>query len=206
MANLVQNRNEFEACTAMLSERIGDISFENNPFKEHFKCFLGFEFDFIYHELFFEGIKRFLQKINNQSVIFYTIDPSPEKYFFHHFGKYSVFEISNTATDDELNEVMTQDPGGSPADSLNTNSDVISWFSRAKSWAILGSREWEIAVVGFENQEIKQKFIESFSEDAQTMFTTIQVQSDALDEMLCFNNEAKEAYQNLVKNYGDRVT
>ena len=159
MAKLIQNKFEFEIYKEMLFERISDDEFEKNPFKGHFKHFLGFEFEFNYHELFFEGIKSFLQKIDNASVVFYTIDPSPEKYFYRHFGKYSVFEISSNASDEELNEIMTQDPGNSPADSLDTNANEISWFSKSDDWSILGSREWEIAVVGFTNKEIKKEFL-----------------------------------------------
>lgn len=205
MANLVLKKNEFEGYKSRLYEHFKDTSFDYNPFKERFKYFVGFEFEFIYHELFFEGLKHFLHKIDNHSVVFYTIDPSPEEYFYHHFGKYSVFEISSFATDAELNAIMTQDPGNSSADSICTSSDEIAWFSKSNEWAILGYRDWEIAVVGFTNLETKQKFIESFSEDAQTMFTSIKVQAEALDEMLCFNKEAKEAYQNLVENYRDRA-
>lgn len=206
MATLVQSKIEFERIKTMLFDRISDAEFENNPFNERFKYFVGFEFDFIYHESFFVGLKMFLRKIDNETVIFYTIDPPPDKYFYKHFEKYSVFEISNIATDEELTTIMTQEPIENSADSICISSDEIAWFSKSKEWAILGSREWEIAVVGFATLETKLQFLESFSEDAKTMFTSLQVQAEALDEMLCFNGDAKKAYQNLVENYRDRAT
>lgn len=205
MATLVQSKNEFEKYKTMLFDRISDAEFESNPFNERFKYFVGFEFDYIYHNSFFEGLKIFLSKTDNKTVVFYTIDPSPEKYFYKHFEKYSVFEISNVATDEELTKILTEDPGGSPSDDLCTNTNEIAWFSKSKEWAIIGSRDWEIAVVGFTDTEIKKLFIDSFNDDAQTMFTSVQVQAEALDEMISFNDDAKKAYQNLVVNYKDRA-
>ncbi len=205
MANLVRSKSEFNGYKIEFLNRFLEKGFDQNPFKEYYNYFLGFEFDFIFHKSFFDGLKVFLGKIGDSSVVFYTIDPSADKYFFHYFGNYSVFEISSDATDEELNEILTLDPGDSPADALCTNSNEIAWYSSSKEWAIIGSRDWEIAIVGFTSTNIKDKFVKSFDEDAQTMFTTIQVQAKTLDEMLNFNEEGKTAYENLVHNYQDRT-
>lgn len=205
MANFVVIPSEFEIYKAMLLERFTNADFQDNPFNDRYKYFIGFEFDFIFHESFFNGLKNFLIEIGDSLVIFYTIDPSPEEYFYRHFKKYSVFKISNLASNKELTNILTKDPGDSPADDLCTNSNEIAWFSNSKECAIIGSRDWEIAIVGFTDLSIKKHFIESFSEDAQTMFTTVEEQSIILGEMLSFDKKVTIAYEKLSTNYKDRT-
>ncbi|THV61792.1 hypothetical protein EK417_07705 [Chryseobacterium candidae] len=83
-------------------------------------------------------------------------------------------------------------------------SDDIAWFSDSNDWAIIGSRDWEIAVVGFTSLETKEIFIKSFGESAD-MFTSVEKQAEILDEMLNFNNNEKNEYYKLAKNYIDKV-
>src|SRR5690606_15426118 len=111
--------------------------------------------------LFFEGLKEFLSKIGDKTVTFYTIDPPPEEYFYKHFQKYSVFEISNDATDKELNHIMMKNPGDNSADAIALTSDEISWHSSSNDWGIMGSKDWEVAIVGFTSENIKELFIKS---------------------------------------------
>ena len=205
MVEFVVNKIEFERYKARFCTLFSQVDFKENPFNENFKYFLAFEFEYIFHELFFEELKYFLKQMGSHSVVFYTIDPSPEEYFYRHFEKYSIFEISTFATDEDLSQIMTKDPGGSPADTICVGSNEVCWFSDSDDWAILGSREWEIAIIGFTNLNIKQKFIKSLSEDGQTMFTSIKTQVDALDDMLGFNKEIKEEYRKLVESYKDRA-
>lgn len=204
MANFVVIHSEFETYKEMLLERFTNADFQDNPFNSRYKYFIGFEFDFIFHESFFGGLKNFLSKNGDSCSIFYTIKPSPEEYFYSHFNKFSVFTISNLASNKELSDILTKDPGDSPADNICTNSNQIAWFSNFKEYAIIGSRDWEIAVVGFTDISIKKQFIDSFSEDARTMYTTIERQTLILDEILNFNIKAKEAYRKLSDNYVDR--
>lgn len=204
MTDFVTDKEEFVKYKSRFFQLFVNDDFENNPFFSDFKYFLSFEFDFIHNKSFFEGLKNFLKSIGYKTVTFYTIDPSPEDYFYKHFNKFSVFEININAPDKELNDIMMKDPGNSSADALAINSNEISWFSNSNEWAIIGSRDWEIAVVGFTNEKIKQNFIDSFSEDAQTMFTSMKTQVDALDEMLNFNDKIKAEYTKLVESYKNR--
>jgi hypothetical protein len=198
-------KSEYNSIRKLFNERFFQNEFEKNPFNEKFKLFVGCEFDFIFHELFFEGIKAFLGKLDDTNLIFYTIDPSPNEYF-KHFKKYNILNISINATDAELNEIMMAELDERYASALAIWSNEISWFSQSNEWAIFGSREWEIAIVGFVNLEVKQKFIQSFSDDAQTMFTSIETQVSALDEMLKFDKETKSQYKKLIQCYQDKTS
>ena len=179
---------------------------KKNPFNNSFKHFSAFEFEFIYDELFFEGLKVFLEQMENQKVCFYTIEPSPEEYFYNRYRKYSIFEITTSSPDVDLNNIMTKDPTGDSEDSICTSSDKVCWFSKSDKWAILASRDWEIAIAGFSDLEVKEKFMASFTKDVQTMFTSVQEQVNILDEMLGFSTEVKVEYQKLIESYsGNRV-
>lgn len=205
MIDFIINTDEFERYKARFHTLFHQKDFEKNPFKDAFKYFAGFEFDFIYHKSFFEGLKVFLSKIGSEFVTFYTISPPPESYFYRRFEKYSVFEISSLASDSDLNEIMTKNPDEDSFDSICASSDEIAWFSESDNWAILGSRDWEIAIIGFTDIEVMKKFTLSFREEAQTMFTSIKTQADALNDMLCFNEQIKADYDKLVDHYRNKV-
>lgn len=204
MVDFVKRKEDFEKYKYRFNTLFKQgIRFEDNPFNECFKHFVAFEFDFIYHESFFKGIKNFLSEKGVGTVIFYTIDPSPEEYFYHHFEKYSVFEISSNATDEELSKIMMKNPGDSPADALAINSNEISWFSPSDDWAIIGSRDWEIGLIGFIDQTTKELFLNSFSESVD-MFFPIQQQVEIYQGMFEFTEVRKKIYDKLIKNYQER--
>ncbi len=205
MTNFVTETEEYLKYKARFTKLFTDGNFEINPFNEHFKYFIGFDFDFIFKESFFERLKEFLTRIKNRKVVFYTIDPSPEEYFYKHFEKYSVFEIDTKSTYQDLNEIMYKAPDDENfADSIGINSNDISWFSASNDWGIIGSRDSEIAVVGFTSKSIKRLFISSFGEESH-MFTTIEKQVEIMRELIDFSSFAETHYNNLIKNYQDRI-
>ncbi|GAB0157868.1 hypothetical protein CHRYSEOSP005_31580 [Chryseobacterium sp. Alg-005] len=204
MENFVTDRKEFEYYKSKIKKLFPDyISFKKNSFNNNFKYFIAFDFDYIFEEIFFEGIITFLNKIKNGKLFFYTIDPSPEDYFFIHFNKYSVFELETNKNYDDFNSIVYKDPGVNTADAIGINSNEISCFSNSDDWAIIGSREWEIAIVGFISLEIKEKFLSSFGDNSD-IFTSIEQQIKILDDMLNFDKELKAEYNELAEDYQDR--
>lgn len=204
MENFVTDRKEFENYKSKIKKLFPDYnSFEKNSFNNNFKYFIAFDFDYIFEEIFFEGIISFLNKIKNGKLFFYTIDPSPEDYFFIHFNKYSVFELETNKNYNDFNSIVYKDPGVNTADAIGINSNEISCFSNSDDWAIIGSREWEIALVGFTSLDMKEKFLNSFGDNSD-IFTSIEQQVNILDDMLNFDNELKADYNELAKNYQDR--
>ncbi|MFY7844917.1 hypothetical protein [Chryseobacterium gambrini] len=204
MENFVTDRKEFENYKAKIRKLFPDYnSFEKNSFNNNFKYFVAFDFDYIFEEIFFEGIISFLNKIKNRKLFFYTIDPSPEDYFLIHFNKYSIFELETNKNYNDFNSIMYKDPGVNTADAIGINSNEISCFSNSDDWAIIGSREWEIAIVGFSSLDMKERFLNSFGDNSD-IFTSIEQQVNILNDMLNFDNELKADYNELVKNYQDR--
>lgn len=176
---------------------------ENNPFNDDFKIFFAIEFDFLFTEDFFNGIKIFLKKIDTNKFYFYTINPSPEKYFFKHFNKFNAFEVNLNNTDKELSEIMMKNPKDSPSDALALNSDDIVWFSHSKEWAILGSRDLEIAIVGLTINKVKDQFLSSFN-NFDNIFLSVEEQIENLDDLIGFDDSQKVIYSKLIKNYSSR--
>jgi hypothetical protein len=205
MTDLVKNKTDFERYKAMFHKLFKQgVSFENNPFHSDFRFYVAFEFDFIYHESFFSGLKIFLDKIQNPSVIFYTIEPSARDYFYHRYKTYSIFEIDSSATDFELESLMTKTPQLSlTMDCIRDSSDEIAWFSVSNSWAILASRDWELGIVGFPSIDIRELFVSSFS-DSMEMFIPVQKQIEIYDEMLDFTPQRRKQFHQLEEKYRDK--
>ncbi|RNA63018.1 hypothetical protein D1631_14295 [Chryseobacterium nematophagum] len=204
MSNFIIDKEEFEKYKSKIGKIFPEYtSFEKNNFNSNFKYFIGFDFDYILEEIFFEGMIAFLNKIKNDKLIFYTLDPSPENYFFTYFNKYSAFELGKHSSYEDFNDIIYKDPGESTLDSIGINSNEIALFSKSDDWTIIGSRDWEIAIAGFTSSEIKEKFIQSFRNKSD-IFTTIKEQVEILDDILKFNDNIKNEYLHLVENYKDR--
>ncbi|WP_294273471.1 hypothetical protein [uncultured Chryseobacterium sp.] len=200
MINFVKTKKEFEIYQSNLLN-IFDIhkSFEENGFQDSFRYFISFEFDYMFHESFFENIKSFVESLHDRDLILYVIQPSPES-FYQDFGKYNILKVGIQDTDEDLTKVL-MDPS---VDEIAIHSDEIVWFSPSKNWAIYGSRDWEIALIGFTDLETKELFIKSFRKNID-MFTTINEQVEILDHMLKFDNDVKKQYSALALNYQDRI-
>lgn len=205
MKNFVIDKKEFEDYKSKIRQIFPEyISFEQNSYNDKFKYFIAFDFDYIFEEIFFEGIISFLNKIKDEKLFFYTINPSPEDYFFLHFKKYSAFELETNKSYNDFNDILYKDPGENTADAIGINSNEIACFSNSNDWAIIGSREWEIAIVGFTFLEIKETFLTSFKESSE-IFTSIEEQVTILDDMLNFDKNVKSDYKKLADNYHDRI-
>lgn len=201
MMDFISDTSQFNKYRKVVGSLLMEKSFEENPFEQKFKFFLGFEFDFIFNESFFEGLKKFAKKNGNKTIVFYTINPSPEEYFFHHFNKYNVIEIGVTTSELELNDMLMKDPGGSPSDSLCLNSNDICWFSESENWVILCSRDQELAIIGFTKLDVKNEFIASYDSIGQSMFTSLENQVNSLRQLKGFDQNMEDTFSQLIKNY-----
>jgi hypothetical protein len=94
------------------------VDLVQNPFKDDFNLFIAFEFDRIYSEMFYVGLLRFLNDINDAEFTFYTLNPIPNKYFFEIFSKYRIGKIPINAAFTDYMDFLDRDPGNSPADAL----------------------------------------------------------------------------------------
>ena len=95
-------------------------------------------------------------------MLFAVIEPDPERYFFHHFGKYPIIEVSVNDSEETFLKAVNEDPGGSPADAIIYNGRVIVVYSDSPVWALYGERDYEFCVAAFAREELKDAFVSSY--------------------------------------------
>lgn len=200
MIKFIKQRDDFHRETEKYNKIFkSENIFPCNIFSDRIMFIISFEFDLIYTELFFDGIQTFLNSINEDNFTFYTINPNPDKYFYKNFGKYSVGVINqNTNYDDYM--IFLYDNPGNEADCLIYNAETITIFSDESNWGIVGSKDWEIGIVGFQNVKIGHKFLDSFGED-RDIFLSLSDRIEELDDMFHFSAKAAKEYSLLLSNY-----
>lgn len=179
-----------------------EIDLVKNPFTKEFSIFIGFEFDKIYSQGFYLSLQKFLEKINSKEFTFYTLVPEPDDYFFAHFSKYSIARVGASATYEEYIELLHQDPGDSSADALIHNAETVAMYSNEAIWGIIGSKDLEIGIVGFKDEESKAKFMSCFEKN---VFTDIRERLSDLDEALKLSQETKAIHSQIIQNYSSKL-
>jgi len=173
------------------------VDIVENPFNKGFSIFRGFEFDRIYGANFYQGLVDFLGKRNNTEFTFYTLLPDPVEYFFSHFLKYSIRRIPISASHSDFWDFLNADPGN-PADALMDNAETIAMYSNEPTWGIIGSRDLEIGIVGFKEENVKNEFVKCFEQD---VFIDIKTRLNDLDEMLNLPPDTKAIHSQIVESY-----
>lgn len=199
MITFINKKVDFEKETIKLKRIFNENCFFPERIFRNINIFIAFEFDLVYTNLFYEGLISFIKKIEDDSFTFYTINPSPDMYFYKHFEKYSAGIVSIMDDYDSFMNFLHSDPGNS-ADALAYNGETITLFSDNPIWGVVGSKDWEVGIVGFRNEATKYLFLESFKED-KDMFCSLSERIEDLDNMLHFSDKAKENYSKLLKNY-----
>lgn len=157
----------------------------------------------MYEEVFFDRIKHFLEKTDNSVLYFYTLSPSQEDYYYKQFGKYSTFSININQTYKDLYDLLYEDPGNNTGNYVGVVSNDIVWFSDSDDWAIVASRDLEIAICAFTTLEMKKKFEDSFNKTS-IILSTVKLYIDSLNSMLSFNEKQWEYYNKIIQNHIDK--
>lgn len=164
--NFIDDDKEFDdKKEKMLNVFQKGMMFENKLFKDNYSHFLCFEFDFIFTDVFYLGIQNFVKQLYDSSFIFYVLSPDSEDYFYKHFFKYNVADISLEYSYSDFLNFIHLDPGGSPADCMWANSETILFFSNSLLWGMACSKDWEIGIVGFSDEKTYNIFIDIFKEN-----------------------------------------
>ncbi|MBK7706134.1 MAG: hypothetical protein IPJ30_10215 [Acidobacteria bacterium] len=134
-------------------------------FNSEISGYLFFHFDEIFTGDFFERMKSFLKASNEEKLTLAVLKPDPENYFFRNFGKYPVVECSVKDTSDAYLAGIEETPNDSPADALVYNSDIVILYSENLKWAIYADRNFELGIIGFKEDSLKNVFISIFGSD-----------------------------------------
>ena len=96
---------------------------------------------------FFELIQTLLALKGTTDFATLVLKPDPFDYFNFHFVKYPGFMHRAENTDEEFFEFLLEDPGGSLADSLGTNSERYVVMPVPGEWIAFGDRSWGTGVL-----------------------------------------------------------
>jgi hypothetical protein len=121
--------------------------------------------DIFYEKDFFSKLKSFVIDIGTNRIFLAVLDPDPEAYFFHHFGKYSVVEMSVHDTTSDYRAIIREDPGDSSADALESNLTVGVIYDDSAKWAIYFHRGYEFGIVAFADKEFRNLFASAYGRD-----------------------------------------
>jgi hypothetical protein len=158
--NFLTRSEAFSKCQTIIDTLImRERHLPEQVFKSPLSLFVFINSDEIFHTVsFFQRIKSFLSQIEESRLFLAVIEPDPKDYFFHHFGKYSIVEMSVEDTNDDYLRIAQEDPGNSPADAIGFNSRVVLLFSSSGRWAIYVDRDYELGIVGFADKELLKLF------------------------------------------------
>lgn len=204
MIEFVTKQEVFRQKKEQLLERlVQGVVFPENVFSSTFKYIVAFDFDFRSSSLFYNGLIDFLRYIQQENFTFYTLSPSPDTYYFKHFGIYGISSISTNNSYQEylnfLNKDLSLDKGYI-GEFMEMTSNEISYFSDNPNWCIYGSREWEVSIVAFENKDIMNLFLDSFGQN-RDIFSSLSERIEDLDNTFHFSENAKKEYASLLRNY-----
>ncbi len=176
--------------------------FEENPFKENFKYFLSFDFDYIFDEIFFSLLINFFKSINELNILFYTTNPIPDEYY-NYFKRYNIFEFDIGNTFSEFEDIIYQGPNDETINSIGISVNDFALFSfKSDDWGILGSRELELGIVGFSNLEMKNNFLDIFANE--DFILSLKDNISILNDIINFNERQNIIYRCIMDNFRDK--
>lgn len=197
----VTNREDFEAINFLINaivdkhRRLPEVVFFDG-----YGEFSFFAFDKIFTKDFFRRAIEFIMKCGENVFWVSVIDPDPEKYFFNHFIHYGTIECAVGDTDESYISALNADPGGSPADALIHNSNVIAVGSPSADWIIFGDRAADVAVCAFRSTFKRDLFCSIYE---PILFSNAMAAADS-----AFYGEthahAREERQKFVSAYAER--
>lgn len=205
--NLFFIKNNFEY--NKLKKIIDEIYFDdkvlpNQVFRQKYEKFLCEEFDLMIIDDFQENIKILSNLSDDKEIIFGTISPEPDSYYYKYFGYYSVVKLPINITNEQFYDLIEYAPKNNEADSIRFRSDILICMPLSKKWAIYGSRDYEICILGFQSEYIKQikSFLPRWIPIEDTINKYMYPFFKVMPEFLTVLNISKNDLKNkIIKNY-----
>lgn len=131
-------------------------------FLSEFHYFSICDFGFTCTDEFITDLRNYSIKTNTFSKFnLIVLEPDPKKYFYHNFSKYPLIKMSIEILDEEYLEVLNEDPGGSPADSIASVATTLIYYSDDMRLAIYGNNDYEICIAAFRSKSDHLRFLSS---------------------------------------------
>lgn len=198
---LLTEVDAFSQCQSTIDSLImREKRLPDQVFKKPLSHFAFINSDDIFHaEDFFRGMQSFLAGLGESRWFLAVIDPDPVGYFFRHFGKYPIIEISAGDTADDYQNMLRDDPGNSPADAIASNSTIILLYSDSGRWAIYGDRDYELAVISFAEMHFLELFISVY--DRNWVFNVDEAIENILEGVYRHKGVPLDIRNQLINNY-----
>ena len=172
-----------------------------NVFKGSLTHFVFIHADDLFHTQDpFGKMKSFVTSISEERWFLAVVEPDPEDYFFRHFGKYSIIEMSVNDTTDEYRRILLEDPGDSPADAIMINSTIMMLASDSGRWAIYVDQGMELAIAGFVERELRENFTAAYHPDG--MLDVDEAIERVLEPLYEQEKVPEDIRRQLTSNYG----
>ncbi len=197
--NFIENTNEFlKKLSEVNSLIIEGNTLPNQVFQQKFTKFLIIEFNEIFKKIFFQQINSFVKKINDSRWNFAVLEPKP-KNFFKYFKKYPFFEIDYSDSYEDYFLLTRNEPEPSSDEAIIYNMEVAVLYSTSLSWSIYADRDFELAIIAFQDNETVKSFI---SECREIRIFTITEAIPELLKVIYVNNIVPEDTRiQLLENY-----
>lgn len=170
-----------------------EIQLPKQVFHRQFSKFVIIDFDEIFID-FFQRINAYVEASGEFQWTFAVTAPEPETYFYYHFKKYPVFEVTAKDSFKDYESLIWEDPGDSPADAIETNATVIIIYPNSLNWVIYADKDFEIGIIAFQNDKTMEKFISIYGEER--IFTIEQTLCELLGA-----NIPDDTCNEFLKNY-----
>lgn len=136
-----------------------DERFPERVFCRKYGWFLFIAFDMMFTKEFFNRAKRLLADSGERGLLLSTLDPDPVEYFFKNFGAFGAIKYSVDDSDADYLRGLNEDPGGSPADALMHNCNLLAIVPSGEAWVIVGDRDADLGICGFLSASDRDAFL-----------------------------------------------
>ncbi|HYO79407.1 MAG TPA: hypothetical protein VE010_23275 [Thermoanaerobaculia bacterium] len=168
MTGLIADRQEFEQTMEALGTVLRlDQTFPAQVLKTAPASFFLFDDTLVFTAHFDEIRQELFRMAGGVPLYFASLEPDPVGYFFAHFGKYPLIRYDTAVDGDGFRKPLNEDPGGSPADAIMTNTERFAMFPRDLSWLLYADRGWELAIAVAFVQETAAQLLSAFPADVR---------------------------------------
>ncbi|KXZ23317.1 hypothetical protein AXI59_09490 [Bacillus nakamurai] len=139
-----------------------DKMFPEQVFKQRKHYHLFEEFHWVLSEEGWVMLKSLAHHHHDEFILMAVLEhPDDMNRFYEEFGYFNWLKIPLDITEDEYISILMDYPKHSKYDCIMENASRVVWASAAFKWAIYGEREFEICILGIE-QEMAGKTLESW--------------------------------------------
>lgn len=200
---IITSRSDFEAELQKIDRIIDrNAALPDQVFVRRPVAFYIIDFDQLWLEEFFEDAQRLTNRAGDESFTLAVLRPDPDHYYHTEFGKFPLARFSDADTPQRYINELHRDPGGSPADAIACNSNVILVYPASARWSIYGDRDWEIAIIAVMDDAIEV----NLRRDAQSL--RLYTPAEAVNELLPLVYRGavpEDVKRSLGCNYGSRL-